>query len=463
MSILSLIRIFFFLAAAAVFIPSGSAFSFTSPEEYISHTEGAKGCTSLQCHAEFETVKKTFGHKPVIDNECSACHKAEAYPYKFGLERNQRVSCSQCHKPMEHEIQSSGFVHGPIKNGDCTSCHDPHGSDTRFILKKPYNELCSLCHNLKGLYAGKFVHKPVKDGNCGLCHDPHSSNYKSRLTDVGANLCFACHEGIVTGMSLNYIHEPLIKTGCSDCHDPHAGKDKLRLRTSSDQLCYKCHEEQRNEVNQYTLKHKPAFEGKCTACHSPHFSESRYLLLARVDVLCYSCHKEKKIWKKREFQHGPVVQGNCVACHNPHGSDNSYILRLAYPHSFYSPYEKGKYNLCFLCHKEAIVTTKETKNATYFRNGETNLHMLHVNQEKGRTCRACHDSHASDQEDHIRVVFKFGAADIPIFYFKTNTGGRCIPGCHVERSYDRVKAVKYAREKKKKKKAKFPAFKKTFD
>lgn len=433
---------------------TGAGASFTNTEEFQSHTEGSKSCSNEKCHTKFKPGNREFQHEPVSEGKCNVCHDAQAYPAKYGLERNQLKACSSCHKGMEYEVQKNQFVHGPIKNGDCTSCHDPHGSDTRFILKKPYNDLCSVCHNLKGLYAGKFVHKPVKDGNCGLCHDPHSSNYKSRLTDVGANLCFSCHENILTGMSQKHVHEPLIKSGCSDCHDPHSGKDRLRLTESSDQICYKCHEEKKNEITQYTLKHEPASAGKCISCHSPHFSESRYLLLGKVDLMCYSCHKENSQWKERKFQHGPVVQGNCVACHNPHGSDNPYILRLAFPHSFYSPYEKGKYNLCFLCHKEAMVTTEITQNATYFRNGEKNLHMLHVNQEKGRTCGACHDVHASDQEDHIREEFRFGQADIPIYYFKTDTGGKCVPGCHVERMYDRVKEVKNIRKKKKSKPAK---------
>jgi len=65
------------------------------------------------------------------------------------------------------------------------------------------------------------------------------------------------------------------------------------------------------------------------------------------------------------------------------------------------------------CHKEALVTTGKTVTITNFRNGEINLHMLHVNQNKGRTCRACHDVHASDQEDHIREEFRFAT---PLFH-----------------------------------------------
>lgn len=428
---------------------SGDAFSFTSAREYLLHSAGSSSCITQECHAQFMKGEKAFQHAPVISGECSACHAANAYPNKFGLDSNQSAHCFRCHESTRHKIQTSTFIHGPIKNGECTSCHNPHGSDRPFFLKEAYSQLCTLCHNPKALYSGKSIHKPVADGNCGLCHDPHASNYRYRLTDIGANICLSCHDDMVSGMSKEYVHAPLIKTGCTSCHDPHSGEDRVRLRISKEQLCFTCHEEKKNELSHYTHKHTPVLEGKCTACHSPHYSEIKYLLLNKIDTLCYNCHKDKSVWKTRRFQHGPVVQGNCTACHNPHGSDNAYILRLAFPYEFYSPYEKGAYSLCFLCHKEALVTIGKTETITYFRNGERNLHELHVNRQKGRTCRACHDVHASDMNHHLREEFKYGSSSMPIYYFKSDTGGRCILGCHKERSYDRVKSVMYEDKKSK--------------
>ena len=416
-----------------------SAFSFRTVDEYLLRDKDA-GCMSQECHSQFITGERAFMHEPAAAGKCGECH-ASAYPDDDAPESVQDITCSKCHKKIEHEIQTSRFIHGPVKDGECTSCHDPHGSDWKYLLKGPYDKLCSLCHNLKGLYRGASIHKPVKDGNCGLCHDVHASNYRSRLTDTGANLCLSCHEDMVQGMTGDHVHEPLLKTGCTDCHDPHSGEDSLRLKAASEKLCFKCHEEKLNEISQYTNKHDPASGGKCIVCHSPHYSESAYLLRDKVDTLCYNCHKENAVWKKRRFRHGPVVQGNCSACHNPHGSDNAFILRLSFPHKFYSAYKKGEYDLCFNCHKEALVTAERTGTATNFRNGEINLHRLHVYQEKGRTCRACHNIHASDQYDHLREEFLFGSVNIPIYYFKTKTGGRCIPGCHKERAYDRVDMV----------------------
>ncbi len=413
---------------------------FTSENEFTAHTEGEKGCVTGQCHSQFLKAGE-FSHEPVRLGSCDACHKADAYPDRFGIVPDKGAVCAGCHEKLDREIRNSLFVHGPVRNGDCTSCHDPHGSGRPFFLRESYSGLCSSCHNLKRLYSGEYIHQPVRDGNCGLCHDPHASNYASRLTDVGANLCVICHEDMVAGMTMDFVHAPLVKTGCSDCHDPHSGDNRTRLKISAEKICFNCHEEKKNEISQYTRKHVPVEKGNCVSCHSPHFSDNRYLLSDKVDSLCYSCHKDSSTWKKKRFQHGPLVQGNCSACHNPHGSDNPYILRLAFPPEFYSAYVKGEYDLCFNCHKEALVTTEKTVTITNFRNGEINLHMLHVNQKKGRTCRACHDVHASDQEDHIREEFKFGSSTIPVEYIKTETGGRCIPGCHRERGYDRVRMV----------------------
>ena len=433
-------RIPILLIFPVLLLMQGNASAFTTADEYYSHVRTFGACVSQECHAELDPSESPSLHKPVLNNECDECHTGD-YPNKYGLADDQGINCLKCHKQIEREVQSSKFVHGPAKSGDCIACHDAHGSGRKFLLNESYSSLCSSCHKMKRLYSGASIHKPVKDGNCGLCHDVHASNYKSRLTDIGANLCLACHDDMVSGMSEEFVHEPLIKSGCTDCHDPHSGKDSLRLKAEPDKLCFSCHEGKRNEIDQYTKKHKPANEGQCIECHSPHFSRNKYLLKDKIDNLCFKCHKDKELWKKRRFQHGPVVQGNCSACHNPHGSDNAFVLRLSFPHKFYTKYEKGKYDLCFNCHKEAMVTEEKSNTVTDFRNGDINLHNLHVNREKGRTCRACHNIHASNQFDHLREGFMFGSVNIPIYYFKTATGGTCVPGCHSERKYDRVDKV----------------------
>ena len=83
---------------------------------------------------------------------------------------------------------------------------------------------------------------------------------------------------------------------------------------------------------------------------------------------------------------------------------------------------------------------------TDFRNGDRNLHHVHVNRErKGRTCRACHETHASSRDKHIRdsVPFGEGGWELPIGFERRANGGSCAPGCHTPYAYDRVDPVPY--------------------
>jgi len=62
-----------------------------------------------------------------------------------------------------------------------------------------------------------------------------------------------------------------------------------------------------------------------------------------------------------------------------------------------------------------------------------------VNKDtKGRTCRACHKTHASNLPKHMAEKVPFGGWEIPINFKKTGTVGSCAPGCHKPRSYDPV-------------------------
>jgi predicted CXXCH cytochrome family protein len=159
------------------------------------------------------------------------------------------------------------------------------------------------------------------------------------------------------------------------------------------------------------------------------------------DELCFTCHTELANYvSSQTHKHGPVKQGDCNACHNPHGSMNHRILRKDFPKEFYTPYAEEKYAMCFECHNSQIAKEAETKTLTDFRDGSRNLHYVHVNKDvKGRSCRACHQVHASSQEKHIRTSVPFGTIDweLPINYEKKNDGGSCQVGCHAQKEYKR--------------------------
>jgi hypothetical protein len=114
------------------------------------------------------------------------------------------------------------------------------------------------------------------------------------------------------------------------------------------------------------------------------------------------------------------------------------LLSSAYPPEFYAPFQEDRYKLCFTCHLSELVLVADASAPTGFKDQTRNLHWLHVNQEKGRTCRACHEVHASRQPFHIRESVPFGPGgwEMKLQYRQTANGGTCESGCHGEKSYD---------------------------
>jgi len=243
-----------------------------------------------------------------------------------------------------------------------------------------------------------------------------------------------------------YIHKPLKEGRCIECHNPHSSDSKFLLKSATvAESCRECHEINEGVKN----PHRPVDEGKCNLCHDSHSSNRRYLLINDQRQLCFSCHEDTKAELDRfKYIHKPIVDRGCGVCHKPHGSDYFRLLIKEYPSEFYAPFDISNYELCFSCHQENKVLIKETENSTDFRNGKMNLHYLHVNTpERGRTCRACHATHASNEPKHLRKAVPYGGWEIPIQFEKTETGGGCSPGCHDPRAYDRIKPVIYISDK----------------
>jgi len=325
-------------------------------------------------------------------------------------------------------------------------------------------ESCSTpkCHNSYRQKA--FVHKPVKLGVCKFCHksvDPKKHTFK--LVRTRSELCGSCHQEQTSDAKVipsvgqlrpktqvgkgKYVHKPLEEGKCLDCHNPHGSDYKFLLSAAKvADLCPKCHK--KNEI--VKNPHNPVAEGECNRCHDSHNSNYRYLLVNNQRALCFSCHEDTKAELDRyRFVHEPVVDRECAVCHEPHGSDYFRLLIKEYSAEFYAPFDISNYDLCFSCHQADKVLVKETEDLTDFRNGKMNLHYVHVNTpERGRTCRACHATHASDEPKHLRKKVPYGGWEIPIQFEKTESGGSCSPGCHDSRAYDRIKPVIYVSDKK---------------
>ena len=216
-------------------------------------------------------------------------------------------------------------------------------------------------------------------------------------------------------------------------------------------MCLDCHPAVQQKIESARSYHSAlATDEGCNNCHSTHSARLPKLLRKPVDELCLDCHTDDiegenghtvagigNLLQGSEFHHGPIREGNCTACHDPHGTPVIAHLHDAYPERFYAPYDSELYTLCFQCHDVAAFESERTTSATAFRDGTLNLHYVHVHREKGRTCRACHDTHGSNLPRHMRESVPFGSWEVPVNFVRDADGGTCASGCHKPRSYRR--------------------------
>jgi predicted CXXCH cytochrome family protein len=359
---------------------------------------------------------KFVGIVAILAGTLPAFSLAQMEQLQIQLKRIPQASCltSKCHP----DIDKARVVHGPVQAKGCTVCHIPASEPG--LVKGKKEVLAKLPKDHPPLFKIDILHI---ESTCFLCHDDFGDLLKKAPS----------------------IHSAIKKKGCPSCHNPHAGNNKSLLSSAKiDDGCIECHKMGEN----VKTAHEPVVKGECTKCHGIHSSNHRQLLIKTEKQLCFSCHEDTKAeLDKFKYIHKPVVDRQCSECHAPHGSDYFRLLIEKYTPEFYAPFNISNYNLCFSCHRKDIVLVKETEKLTEFRNGKTNLHYRHVNMpDRGRTCRACHATHASDEPKHIREKFPFGSMKIPIQYEKTETGGSCL-GCHDRRGYDRVNPVVYFSDK----------------
>lgn len=346
-------------------------------------------------------------------------------------------------------------IHQPAKTGSCDACHEQvTGHPHRFQLTVASDELCAECHD-DVTEEHDYLHGPVATGACVACHDPHASELDALLIGPTPELCIGCHTTLGKLMESSAHTHPPAKEDCTVCHNPHGSASKLFLSSRPPEMCVDCHDDIAEIMEDATVGHDAMTSGKsCTACHNPHASTRKHLLIAESMELCLSCHDRElssgdgklrnigQLLAENPDHHGPIRDRDCTACHQPHGGDYYRLLVGRYPARFYADFEEEEYALCFECHDSEMVLEAETDESTGFRNGERNLHHVHVNRAvKGRTCGVCHDVHASTAPSHITKTVSFGQWDLPINFQKTETGGSCAPGCHKPYRYDRDSAV----------------------
>ena len=296
-------------------------------------------------------------------------------------------------------------------------------------------------------------HAPFEAGDCSICHARSDPKSPGPVAKRGPELCVECHDELKQIGARAFKHPPAVEA-CTNCHNPHNARQPKMLHAEIRALCGACHGKVTALAEAAKVKHG-ALEGDraCANCHNPHGSDVEKLLLQLPFDLCLTCHGKdgvqdrsgkrlvnmKKYLAENKNWHTPVAGKDCSVCHQVHGGDNFRMLVAGIPPTFYAPFDLENYALCFTCHDEQMVTAAQTTTLTSFRNGPRNLHFVHVNKpERGRTCRACHEVHASNQEHHIRESVPYGAKGylLKLHYSKTPTGGQCTRTCHATRAYD---------------------------
>jgi predicted CXXCH cytochrome family protein len=405
-----------------------------------------RSCVTSECHATFATAQHI--HSPVAESACDACHAADMGDHQYPLKRAASETCSFCHTvagTMSHQ-------HKALEQG-CLTCHQPHASQAKFLLNTDtIEQLCSTCHQTP---LKRFAHGPFAEGQCTLCHQPHEADNAMLLRGgEGAKHCNSCHDDLRKEIrDARVAHDPAIRD-CKECHSHHTTDFPHLLNSTIEQGCLRCHERVANALTSATVKHGAMqAEQSCMGCHDPHFSDHYHLMRKKMNDVCLSCHDRALVTSdgrrianmkpvlESKFLHGAIAAGDCSACHTAHGGQIHGLLTRQFPTLSYARFSVDQYALCLQsCHSPEIVLTDRTTSLTGFRNGEVNLHFLHVNRdEKGRSCKTCHSVHGSNLPNHMASAVAFERSDwvMPIGFEKRANGGSCAPGCHAPRTYDR--------------------------
>jgi predicted CXXCH cytochrome family protein len=403
-------------------------------------------CSRPGCHAQLTATR--WVHGPVAVGRCEICHRAEDDPraHRFRPPPRGGGLCRSCH----HLAPSTGFhVHDPFAASDCTGCHDPHGGSNVNLLREA--RAVTVCRRCHGSFDDPIPHRPIENGDCLACHDAHEAPYANLLVRPEPELCMGCHPRVGDGPQPDGRAREPVHTDCGACHQPHGGRDATFLRPDVQARCLGCHEAVGQSLAAPVSLHAATREGRgCRNCHAAHAKRSAHLLVEAQPGLCYECHDRvvrlpsgrtipniRNQIDTARYRHDPVARGECGSCHLPHGSPYGRLLCAGYPMTEYADYSDATYALCFLCHDRALVSDEQTTTATGFRDGDRNLHSVHVKRRLGRVCTLCHEMHVAEAPHLMRRSIPYGDTGwkLPINYVETENGGFCASGCHRERGY----------------------------
>ncbi len=410
-------------------------------------------CVTAECHSDIKGYQMIHG--PVVADDCDACHVlTSAEDHTFDLWRQEKELCTYCH---EFDTGLLPVVHEPVVLNECLGCHNPHGGTDRSLTRETtMARTCGRCHESVTRDLNS-LHNPVGSGECNTCHRPHASKYPNLLDALGTDLCLTCHDEFADQMEKAEFTHPALDDGCTRCHGVHGAPYATDLTQPIPEMCLECHEEIGDTAATATYKHPPVLEDcACLTCHTAHGGNLNFLMCDSPVQICMDCHEKDtvpdgvelitamlRINDPARFKHTPVREGQCGGCHTVHGGDVPLLLNDTYPTQFHQSFSIDNYDLCFDCHDTRLVEKEQAEGLTDFRNGDRNLHFVHVAADDvfGRNCRVCHGVHTSKYPALVRDKVPYGGWQMVMRFDKLETGGTCMTGCHPQLSYDRVNPV----------------------
>lgn len=408
------------------------------------------GCSTPACHAGFGALPVVHG--PVAASSCEVCHLPDSGGHVYPQRAGGNAVCLSCHDlgPM------GAFQHLAVSEDGCLSCHEAHASASPSLLRgSSQHETCGGCHPSASYPVG---HEPFTLGLCTSCHEPHSgANALLLRGEQPSDHCAGCHEPVAAAMREAAHGHGDLDGSCLRCHVGHGAEHEGLLTADSASQCLRCHDAIRESIRTALVTHRGAMTDRaCLTCHAPHGTPDRSMLRDSQEAVCMACHNAPVVAvdgrtipdmtafvRDALYIHGAVRSGDCSACHSVHGAEFDHLLRDRNPELVVGEFDLRNYALCFSCHSSELVTEPESPTATQFRQGDRNLHQLHVaNGGRSRSCSNCHIVHGGNRP---RLMADFPAYEgsgwrMPLGFVLSENGGSCAPGCHQPQSYERTPA-----------------------
>jgi ribosomal protein S27AE len=273
---------------------------------------------------------------------------------------------------------------------------------------------------------------PVVNANCKRCHataelpgqrDGLAISHEEHLAE-GAE-CLACHS---SGSS--HPPEPagevatapvlVAEARCYGCHDGTPDQDgEVVFDARAEGSCVRCHP-------QAGLALDHGDEGTCGECHDAHTDE--HFPLGADSVICAKCHREHVDDASRS-PHDPERPQACGDCH-----------LVMSPATLYGSGPRPGAAQCYACHEDygALVRGAKPALSGGFFDGDTDLHELHLGEDRGPDSEWCFDCHRvhprKETRGDIDLRVREGQTEPGVFEARPGGGGRCAGGCHSEKA-----------------------------